>query len=365
MTPQPPHPTIEAALRSIARGESLSRQAATELMELLMTGQATGSQFGALLMGLVLKGETVDELVGMVTVMRDKAVPVSVDGASVDTCGTGGDGSDSFNVSTTAAFVVAGAGATVAKHGNRAMSSQCGSADVLEALGAQIELGAREVEQVIAQAGIGFMFAPLFHPAMQHAIGPRRELRIRTVFNILGPLTNPAGAQHQVVGVADAAAAEKMAHVLRELGSTHALVVRGTDGLDELSIAAPSIVHELRDGELHSYEVTPEQVGLERASLDTLRGGDLHTNAAITRSVLEGEAGPRRDIVVLNAAAALLAADQVQDLREGVELAAATITSGSAVACLDSFIAATVAAGVALPADTAAAATVTSPGSNA
>lgn len=339
--PAPAAPAMESALRTIARGESLTRGHAAEVMELVMSGQVTGAQFGALTMGLHLKGETVDEIAGLASVMRAMAVPVRVSGPAVDTCGTGGDGADTFNVSTVAAFVVTAAGATVAKHGNRAMSSACGSADVLEALGAQVALDAPAVERVIEQVGIGFMFAPLFHPAMRHAVGPRREMRVRTVFNILGPITNPAGARHQVVGVADGAVAGKIAAVLAELGAERALVVHGTDGLDELSIAAPSVVHELRDGTVRSYEVAPEDVGLARAPISALRGGGPQENARIARSVLEGEEGARRDVVVLNAAAALVAAGIADDLVDGVARAGDALASGAALERLERFVAAT------------------------
>jgi anthranilate phosphoribosyltransferase len=345
--PPPPHPTVEAALKALARRESISREHASEVMELVMTGQVTGAQFGALMMGLLLKGESVEEIAGLASVMQAKAVPVEFPGVTVDTCGTGGDGSDSFNVSTTSAFVVSGTGVQVAKHGNRAMSSQCGSADVLEALGARIELDAAQVELVMRESGMAFMFAPLFHPAMHHAIGPRREMRVRTVFNILGPLVNPARARHQVIGVADGTMAHRMAQVLRELGSDHALVVHGRDGLDELSIAAPSQVFELRGGDIRTYMTSPEECGVPRASLDELRGGDSVANATITRAVLAGEPGACRDVVLLNSAAALVAADRVGDLKEGVVVARQSIDSGAAAAKLDAFVASTTAAAAA------------------
>lgn len=333
-----PPGTIEAAIASLAAGRSLSREEATSVMELIMGGEVTDAQFGALMMGLHLKGETVDELAGFASVMREKAIRVRAGDSVLDTCGTGGDGAETFNISTTAAFVVAAAGATVAKHGNRAMSSRCGSADVLEALGAEVSLGVEAVERVLGEAGIAFMFAPLFHPAMKHAAGPRRELRMRTIFNVLGPLTNPARARRQVLGVADGQVAAKMVEVLRELGAVHALVVHGADGLDELTLTGPSQVYELREGDIRSYEVTPEQAGLRRAQLDTLRGGDKATNASITRSVLGGEPGPRREVVLLNAAAALIAAGLTADFAEGVSIAARAIDEGAAMEKLDTFI---------------------------
>ncbi len=329
---------IEEAIQIVASGQSLSREQAAGAMELIMTGEVTGAQFGALMMALHIRGETVEEIAGFASVMRDKAIPVHVDESVLDTCGTGGDRADTFNISTTAAFVAAAAGARVAKHGNRAMSSRCGSADVLEALGAQVALDAPGVERTIRETGMGFMFAPAFHPAMKYAAGPRREMRVRTVFNVLGPLTNPARARHQVLGVADGAAAAKMIEVLRELGSVHALVVHGQDGLDELTLSGPSRVHELKDGRIESYEITPEQFGLSRALHDALRGADKEANAAITRSVLDGEQGPRREVVLLNAAAALVAADLAEDIPEGLRLAARVIDEGAARDRMEKFV---------------------------
>ena len=308
-------------------------------MELIMTGEVTGAQFGALMMGLHLKGETVDEIAGFASVMREKAIRVRAGDEVLDTCGTGGDRSESFNISTTAAFVVAAAGARVAKHGNRAMSSLCGSADVLEALGARVGLGAEGVERTIERSGMGFMFAPAFHPAMKHAAGPRREMRVRTVFNVLGPLTNPAHARRQLLGVADGRVAAKMVEVLRELGSIHALVVHGEDGLDEITLTGPSRVYELKDGRIESYEITPEQFGLPRAPLAELKGGDKETNGAITRGGREGARGPKRDVVLLNAAAALVAADLAGDIAEGLELARAALDERAGAAKLEEFVA--------------------------
>jgi anthranilate phosphoribosyltransferase len=270
--------------------------------------------------------------------MRAKAIPVRVNGPVVDTCGTGGDGSATFNISTAAAFVVAGAGLKVAKHGNRAMSSQCGSADVLESLGVKIELTAPQVERCLEEVGIGFMFAPAFHPAMKYAAAPRREIGIRTVFNILGPLTNPAGAKAQVLGVADGSLLEKMALVLKSLGCGHALVVHGEDGLDELTNTAKTHICELKDGCIKSYTVSPENFGLSRASLDSLKGGTAEQNAARLRSLLAGASGPARDIVLMNTAAALLAGDKVNSLEQGLNLARETIDSGRALATMEQLI---------------------------
>lgn len=336
-----PATPVETALRALAKGESLTRAHASEVMELVMGGEVPAAQLGGLLVGLLVKGESVEEIAGLATVMRARSVPVRVAGTVVDTCGTGGDGSDSFNVSTVAAFVVAAAGATVAKHGNRAMSSSCGSADVLEELGAAVELDAPQVERVLAACGIGFMFAPRFHPAMRHVASVRRELRMRTVFNILGPLTNPAGATRQVIGVADAAIAEKMALVLGELGSEHALVVRGRDGLDELSIATVSVVYELHRGQVRRYEVTPEELGVQRASADELRGGSRAANATIARQVLSGASGACRDVVALNAGAALYVAGHAQSIADGVVLAQAAIDDGGGARTLACFVDAT------------------------
>jgi anthranilate phosphoribosyltransferase len=330
------------ALARVLAGTHLTRDEAAAAMAQVMAGEAPPAQLAALLAGLVAKGEQVEEIAGFALAMRDAAVPVLVPEGAVDTCGTGGDGSSSFNVSTTCAFVVAGAGVPVAKHGNRAMSSQCGSADVLEALGAAVELDAAGVARVLEHAGITFMYAPNFHPAMRHAAPVRRELGIRTVFNIVGPLLNPAKVRAQVVGVAHPQLAHTMALVLAELGVERALVVHGTDGLDELSIAAPSVMHELRDGVVTRTELTPEGAGLRRADLAALVGGDRHTNAAITRSVLGGETGARRDVVVLNAAAALVAAGAAQGVADGVRMAADAIDTGAASDALDRFVTGTV-----------------------
>jgi anthranilate phosphoribosyltransferase len=271
--------------------------------------------------------------------MQAKATPVGVTSPVVDTCGTGGDGSSSFNISTAAAFVVAGAGLKVAKHGNRAMSSHCGSADVLEALGVRIELGPKAVAQCVETAGIGFMFAPNFHPAMKYATAPRREIGIRTVFNILGPLTNPARAKFQVIGVPSRELGEKIASVLHRLGTEHSLVVHGTDGMDEISISGKSLVWDItRHGVSPPYEVLPEDLGFMKASMTQVRGGTARQNARILRGILSGEVGVRRNIVIMNAAAALVAANQAADLKEGVCIAEKTIDSGKALDRLEELI---------------------------
>jgi len=326
---------IREAIEKVVAGNDLTRDEAAAVMEEIMTGLATPAQFGALMTGLRLKGETVEEIVGFASVMRRLATSVSPSRPVVDTCGTGGDGRGTFNISTTAAFVAAGAGATVAKHGNRSMTSKCGSADVLEALGVNIALTAAQVETCLEEAGIGFMFAQLFHPAMKFAGGPRREIGIRTVFNILGPLTNPAGAHAQVLGVPSPALVPRMAEALALLGTHHALVVCGDDGVDEISICASTCVSEVRDGEIRSYSVAPEDFGFARASLSDVLGGDAGANAAITRAVLSGSDGPRRKVVLLNAAAALVATDLADDLADGIRQAEKSIDSGAALGRLE------------------------------
>jgi len=329
----------EAIDAIVNQGRSLREEEAAAVMEEIMSGEATPAQLAAFLVALRLKGETVEEIAGMARVMRAKALRVPFEGASLlDTCGTGGDRMGTFNVSTAAAFVAAGAGAIVAKHGNRAMTSQCGSADVLEALGARIDLPPEGVAHCLREVGVGFMFAPTFHPAMRFAAGPRREIGVRSVFNILGPLTNPAGAKAQVLGVADAAIGEKMTQVLGRLGCRHALVVHGEDGLDEMTLGGSTLVYELKGGDIRSYRVTPEEVGLHQASGQAVKGGSPQENAAAIRAVFGGEQGPLRDIVLLNSAAALVAADKVATLVEGVTLAAQAIDSGAAGEKLSRFI---------------------------
>jgi len=329
---------IKEAIAALVSGRSLTIEEAAQVMEEIMNGEVTPAQFGAFVTALRLKGETVDEITGLARTMRAKAVPVTVAGPVVDTCGTGGDGSATFNISTTAAFVVAGAGLKVAKHGNRAMSSQCGSADVLEALGVRLDLTAEQVQRCLEEVGMGFMFAPAFHPAMKYAAAPRREIGIRTVFNIVGPLTNPAGAEAQVLGVADGSLVEKLARVLQNLGCHHALVVHGEDGLDEITLTGKTLVCELKDGRINSYAVSPEDFGLSRAGLDSLRGGTVDENAALLRSILDGAPGPQRDVVLLNAAAALVAGDRVPSLEPGLDLAREALASGRALAKLEQLI---------------------------
>jgi anthranilate phosphoribosyltransferase len=329
---------IREAIEAVVAGRSLSTEEAARAMGEIMSGEATPAQLGAFLTALRLKGETVDEVAGMAQVMRERSLHVHVEGPLVDTCGTGGDASGTFNISTTAGFVVAGAGVKVAKHGNRAMSGACGSADVLEALGVKIDLGPEGVQRCLEEVGFGFMFAQKFHPSMRFAAGPRREIGIRTVFNILGPLTNPAGAKAQLIGVADPSVAEMIANVLGKLGSSHALIVHGADGLDELTLGDATQVWELKDGAVSAYTVTPEELGFDRVRRVDLRVGSAEESAKVLREVLQGSAGPAPNVVLVNAAAALLAADRVTTLREGVAVAAESVQGGGAERKLDALV---------------------------
>ncbi|HET7078499.1 MAG TPA: anthranilate phosphoribosyltransferase [Chloroflexia bacterium] len=334
---------IQAALAKLVEKQSLTMEEAEEAMGEIMEGQATPAQIAGFLVALRLKGETEEEMAGFVTVMRAHAVPVEgPEGVVlVDTCGTGGDGRHTFNISTAAACVAAGAGAYVAKHGNRAMSGRCGSADVLEALGVNIQLGPQDVARTLAETRLGFMFAPKYHPAMRHAGPVRAELRVRTVFNLLGPLTNPAGARAQVLGVADPRAALIIARALAKLGTRHALVVHGDSGLDEIALSGPTICYEIRDGqEPRRFTITPEEFGLKSAPIAAIKGGPPPESAEVVQRILDGEPGPPRDVVLLNSAAALYVGGQVASLEDGVALAAETIDSHAAAAALDRFIAA-------------------------
>lgn len=321
---------IREAIEALVEGRSLAIDQAAEAMNEIMEGEATPAQFGAYVTALRLKGETVEEIAGMARVMREKALQVEVSGVLVDTAGTGGDRSGSFNISTTAALVAAGAGAKVAKHGNRAMSGATGSADVLEALGVKIDLSPEGVQRCIEEVGFGFMFAQRYHPSMRFAAGPRREIGIRNVFNILGPLTNPAGAKRQVIGVADPNMARRMAEVLAALGSERALVVHGDDGMDELTVTGPSRVWELKNGVVTEYSFTPEQAGLPGVGSGALAASSADDSAQTVRSVLSGDAGAARDVVLLNAAAALMVGGRADTLKEGVGIAAESIDSGAA-----------------------------------
>jgi anthranilate phosphoribosyltransferase len=330
---------IKEAIETVVNGRSLTFEEAASVMDQIMIGEATPAQVASFVTALRIKGETVDEIAGLATVMQARATPVGVTASVIDTCGTGGDGCSSFNISTTAAFIAAGAGLEVAKHGNRAMSSHCGSADVLEALGVKIELGAEAVAQCLKTVGIGFMFAPLFHPAMKYAAAPRREIGIRTVFNILGPLTNPARAKFQVIGVPSKELGEKIAYVLHRLGTEHSLVVHGTDGMDEISINGKSLVWDINRHRVSPpYEIYPEDLGFMKGSVTQIRGGTARQNARILRGILGGEVGVRRNIVIMNAAAALVAGNKASDLKEGVCIAEKTIDTGQALGKLDGLI---------------------------
>jgi anthranilate phosphoribosyltransferase len=321
---------MRAALNVIVRGESLDVATARAVMDMVMEGSATPAQIGALLAALRTKGESVDEITGMVMSMRDHATAVELDPGAVDTCGTGGDGSNTFNISTASALVAAGAGCRVAKHGNRAASSRCGSADVLEELGVRVALDGAGVRRCVDEAGIGFIFAPAFHPAMRHAAAPRRELGIRNVFNILGPMANPARVRHQALGVAGNAPAAVMAGVLHRLGHVHALVFCGPGGLDELGLDGVATGHEVTEAGVRDVEIDPQSLGLAAAPREALAGGDAATNARVIVAVLDGAEGPARDVVLLNAAAAIVAADAAEGMADGVERARASIDSGAA-----------------------------------
>jgi anthranilate phosphoribosyltransferase len=332
---------IREAISAATAGQSLSMGDAIEVMREVMEGEATPAQLGAYLTALSLKGETPEEIAGFATVMREKSLRVNVDGKAIDTCGTGGDRKGTFNISTAAAFVVAGAGLTVAKHGNRSASSDCGSADVLEALGVQIELPPKAVERCLREIGIGFMFAPAYHPAMRYAAPVRREIGIRTVFNVLGPMTNPARVSCQLIGVGYPEVGETMAEALRLFGAHHVIVVHSDDGMDELSLGSDTPGWEVLDGEIRPYLVRPRELGLPHATPDDLRGGNPTDNAATMRSILDGASGPVRDAVVLNSGAALEAGDLAGNLAEGIGLAAASIADGQAAEKLDALIALT------------------------
>lgn len=332
---------IREAISAATAGESLSLSDAIEVMREVMEGEATPAQLGSYLTALSLKGETPEEIAGFATVMRDKSLRVRVDGIAIDTCGTGGDRKGTFNISTAAAFVVAGAGLTVAKHGNRAASGDCGSADVLEALGVRIELPPEAVERCLAEIGIGFMFAPAYHPAMRYAAPVRSEIGIRTVFNVLGPMTNPAGVSCQLIGVGYPEVAPKMAEALRLFGTHHAIIVHSDDGMDELSLGSDTAGWEVLDGEIRPYVVCPGELGLPHATPDDLRGGDPNANATSMRNILSGQTGPVTDAVVLNSGAALVAGDVADSLADGIELARASISDGKATDKLDAMIALT------------------------
>lgn len=327
-------------LGSIAGGRQLTEEEIFEGLDRMTEGEATPAQMGAFLMGLRMRGETVDELTGAARLLRARMLPVSAPADAVDIVGTGGDGLKTYNVSTCAALVAAGAGLVIAKHGNRSVSSLSGASDVLTALGVKIDHNPAQITDVVEKTGVAFLWAPMHHPAMKVWAPVRSELGLRTLFNLMGPICNPANVKRQVVGVFAAQWVEPIAEVLAKLGSRHAWVVHGRDGLDELSTTGPTLVAELKDGAVSTFEVTPEDAGLARASLDALKGGDAAVNAAALRDVLDGVAGAYRDIVLLNVGAALVVGGKADDLRAGVALAAQSIDSGAARAALERLIAA-------------------------
>jgi len=330
---------LPEAIAAVLEHRDLSADDMQHVMRLIMTGEATPAQIGGFLVGLRMKGETVDEIAAAARVMRELATRVEVGGDHlVDTCGTGGDGASTFNVSTASAIVTAAAGGRVAKHGNRSVSSSSGSADVLEAAGVKLDLGPEQVAACVEQVGVGFMFAPQHHSAMKHAIGPRREMRVRTLFNLLGPLTNPAGAPNQVLGVFSDQWVEPLAHVLQQLGSEHVLVVHADDGLDEISIAGPTRVAELKDGKVTVYSVEPADFGMQTADLATIAVADAADSLRMINAVFDGEQGPASDIVALNAGAAIYVAGLADSLARGVELAVDTIGSGKAKQTLQALV---------------------------
>jgi anthranilate phosphoribosyltransferase len=327
---------IKEVISKVVERHNLSTDEMIEVMNEIMSGAATQAQIGSFITALRMKGETVDEITGAVTVMRQKATKIQVEGDVVDTCGTGGDGLHTFNISTVSAFVAAGVGLKIAKHGNRSVSSRCGSADLLMGLGVNIEITPDMVKKCIEEVGIGFMFAPMFHPAMKYAIGPRREIGIRTIFNILGPLTNPAGAKSQLLGVYDPELTEPICKVLKNLGSKKAFVVHGEEGLDEISISGRTKITELNNGKIITYFITPEDFGLKRGILEEIRGGSMDENVELTMEILSGkDKGTRRDIVLLNTAFVLSAGGITDDIAEGINLAAEAIDSGAAVQKLE------------------------------
>lgn len=329
---------IREALNLLVQDIDLSEAEAAECIREIMEGKATEAQIGAFLTALRIKGETADEITGAARIMREKAARIKAPEGVLDTCGTGGDMSHTFNISTTTAIVVAAAGVPVAKHGNRSVSSQSGSADVLEALGIKIDLPPEKVEICLFETGFGFLFAPLFHPAMKYAVGPRKEMGIRTIFNILGPLTNPAGAKRQIVGVFADKLTETIASVLGNLGADDAMVVHGEDGLDEITISNGTKVSRYRNGKLDTFYISPEDFGLHRAEVKTLTGGNKDENARISLSIFKGERGPKRDVTLINAAAALTVAGKAEDFKEAMLIASDTIDSGKAFEKLQDII---------------------------
>jgi len=326
---------IKEAINMLINSINLTEPEAASCMQEIMEGRATDAQIGAFLAGLRMKGETVEEITGAARIMRQKANVIRAPENVLDTCGTGGDMAQTFNISTTTAFVVAAAGIPVAKHGNRSVSSRSGSADVLEALGIRIDLPPEKVEQCLFETGFGFLFAPLFHPAMKYAIGPRRDMGVRTIFNILGPITNPAGAKRQVLGVFAEKLTDILARVLGNLGAVDAMVVHGEDGLDEVSISDATKVSRFRDDDVTNFRIQPEDFGIWRTSVDQIRGGDKEENAGIALSILRGERGPKRDIVLMNAALAFAVAEKTADFKTAFDMAADCLDSGMALKKLE------------------------------
>lgn len=329
---------IKEAINLLIQNINLSEAEMAECMKEIMEGRATDAQIGAFLTALRIKGETVEEITAAARIMREKATRINAPEGVIDTCGTGGDMSHTFNISTATAIVVAATGVPIAKHGNRSVSSRSGSADVLEALGVKIDLPPEKVEKCLFETGFGFLFAPLFHPAMKYAIGPRREIGVRTIFNILGPLTNPAGAKRQVLGVFADKLTEPLAKVLGNLGAEDVMVVHGEDGLDEITVSDGTRVSRFRNGKVDTFYLSPEDFGLKRSPVSSLVGGDKDENAKILLQILKGERGPKRDIVLINSAAALTVAGKTGDLREGVMIAADAIDSGRAMKKLEEVI---------------------------
>lgn len=334
-------PELRRIIQKVSTGDCLDEDEIESALDVMSSGGATPVQMGAFLMALRVRGETVEEITGAARLMRARMLGVNAPAGAIDIVGTGGDQHGTYNVSTCSAFVAAGAGARIAKHGNRSVSSLSGASDVLTALGVKVDTGPNVVARAINEAGVGFMWAPLHHPAMKQWAPIRAELGIRTIFNLLGPLCNPAGVKRQVLGVFDVKWVEPLALVMKNLGSEHVWVVHGSDGMDELTTTGPSIVAELKDGDITVFEVTPEDAGLQRAALADLKGGDAAANAAAIRVLLQGEPGPFRDIVLLNTAAALIVAGKAANLADGVECAARSIDSGAAMAALDKLIAIT------------------------
>ncbi|MGA1868110.1 MAG: anthranilate phosphoribosyltransferase [bacterium] len=328
---------LKEAISKVVERQDLSSEEANQVMNEIMSGKGTDAQIAAFITALRMKGETVEEITEFTRIMREKAAKVHVNKPAVDTCGTGGDRSFSFNISTAAAFVAAGAGVTIAKHGNRSVSSKSGSADCFQALGINISASLSDVEKNINEIGIGFLFAPMLHSSMKYAIGPRREIGIRTVFNILGPMTNPAGAKAQLLGVYDASLMGIMIQVLKNLESTHVLVVHGEDGLDEISITGPTEVSELKEGKITHYTIKPEDFGMKVASLDDIKGGTAEENARVCIDILNKKQGPQRDITLLNAGAVIYVADMCDSIAEGIQKAAEAIDSGAALAKLEQY----------------------------